>query len=541
MSQGKENIEAKLAEYIEGTLDEAGRAEIERHLAANPEHRRLMTDLAETRNILRNLPRQSAPEDLTDILQGQLERAVLLDDGFDGGASLRIRRWPQVIAVAAILLLAVGLGVVVYVTLPPEHPSGFTIIEREVPGEVGIAPPQAAELVEETDQDEQPATPPAIARVSGNELATTNGPATAAPADAVPQRATAVSADHRLPFAGLMLPRKLGFGIELPGNDVVVVMAEEDPWDADEGVVALFRQQNLNWEPIVQPNAPETTARLRTAPVQPESLPDIAQQEREVRDDDAPVEPFERNVAPLEAARQLALAENDAQPPAAQSAGAPKGYVVRDVTPQQAEQLLQLLSQAEYGRMNRVYRWNETDSLLNKTAAVDSAEDAADMAFGPAQPLGLQQAESNVQPFARAPVDDQPIIPDETIVIEIDELVGPGVTPQTEQTVDETGHVKLQMILDPVRAEGRRLAELEKIIADRYREANLIDEPTVRVRRAGVVTQPGEQRLDLVIVLQNRATSPAKPTSVSPVTPQDDAPLTAPADSPTTLPAPAND
>ena len=37
-----EQIEAKLCAYVDGELDAAGRAEIEQHLAANPQHRALV-------------------------------------------------------------------------------------------------------------------------------------------------------------------------------------------------------------------------------------------------------------------------------------------------------------------------------------------------------------------------------------------------------------------------------------------------------------------------------------------------------------------
>ena len=40
-----ENIEAKLCAYVDGELDEAGRAEIEAHLAANVQHRQLIEEL----------------------------------------------------------------------------------------------------------------------------------------------------------------------------------------------------------------------------------------------------------------------------------------------------------------------------------------------------------------------------------------------------------------------------------------------------------------------------------------------------------------
>ena len=42
MAENSENIEARLCAYVEGDLDEQGRVEIERHLEAHPNHRRLL-------------------------------------------------------------------------------------------------------------------------------------------------------------------------------------------------------------------------------------------------------------------------------------------------------------------------------------------------------------------------------------------------------------------------------------------------------------------------------------------------------------------
>src|SRR3982751_6445639 len=116
----QEQSEAKLLAYIEGELDPADRAEIEKHLEANPHHRRMLEELARTRDLLRWLPREAAPPELAEQVNSQLERSVLLDEsGMAEGGTLRINRWPQVRAAAAIVLLAAGLAVAVYFALPP--------------------------------------------------------------------------------------------------------------------------------------------------------------------------------------------------------------------------------------------------------------------------------------------------------------------------------------------------------------------------------------------------------------------------------------
>ena len=83
-----QNIEAKLAAYVDGDIDPAERAEIEQHLAANPEHRQMIDQLTAQRHMLRALPREAAPADVAEALAQQLERAVLLGD-VDIGADTR--------------------------------------------------------------------------------------------------------------------------------------------------------------------------------------------------------------------------------------------------------------------------------------------------------------------------------------------------------------------------------------------------------------------------------------------------------------------
>src|SRR5205085_1524673 len=90
-----------------------------------PAHRALLEELKRTKSMMMSLPREQAPADLAETLQGHLERSVLLDGVGTNEleyASLKINRWPQMMGVAAVLALAVGLGVLVYVVLP-QHSS----------------------------------------------------------------------------------------------------------------------------------------------------------------------------------------------------------------------------------------------------------------------------------------------------------------------------------------------------------------------------------------------------------------------------------
>src|SRR5215212_7496309 len=124
MAENVEDIEGKLAAYVDGELTPAERVEIETHLQNNPSHRVLLQDLVLHRNLLRGLPREKAPGDCTEGFQNQLEREVLLGgDELSGGRNrFRISYSPQLLSAAAIIILAIALAVIVYSVLPPHHP-----------------------------------------------------------------------------------------------------------------------------------------------------------------------------------------------------------------------------------------------------------------------------------------------------------------------------------------------------------------------------------------------------------------------------------
>lgn len=173
MSQNQEIIESKLCAYIDGELDADGRAEIEKHLEANPQHRRLLESLRATRDLLRWLPREPAPPEISETLNGQLERSVLLDYS---GDSLRPSIWPRVFATAAIIVLTAGLGAAVYYALPKsQKPAQLAIhtpsnneneLKLSSPEPAAPAVPRSGEA--ETDHAAEKASPPAPVAADGS-------------------------------------------------------------------------------------------------------------------------------------------------------------------------------------------------------------------------------------------------------------------------------------------------------------------------------------------------------------------------------------
>jgi hypothetical protein len=112
----KEATEARLCAYLEGELAPADRAEIERHLTANPQHKQLLADLAKTREWVRAIPPVRAPVDFAESFQSGVERQMLLDET---AAARPAQRWQQWLPLAAVVLLVIGLGIVVTVMLSP--------------------------------------------------------------------------------------------------------------------------------------------------------------------------------------------------------------------------------------------------------------------------------------------------------------------------------------------------------------------------------------------------------------------------------------
>lgn len=173
-----ENIEAMLCAYIEGDLDAAGRAQIEKHLQEHPQHRKLIQELMAMRDLVRGLPRVKAPLDVGESLRGKVERSILLDDSPETDRE-RIggNRWPQIFAIAAIFLLCASLCLVLYKALGPTlkppvftenvaskpsvtaTPSADSLIPPSVPTQEAVA------AVGERMNDRQvaPASPPVVA------------------------------------------------------------------------------------------------------------------------------------------------------------------------------------------------------------------------------------------------------------------------------------------------------------------------------------------------------------------------------------------
>jgi anti-sigma factor RsiW len=180
-----QDIEARLCAYIDGDLDADRRAEIEQHFQAYPQHRQMIQDLIRARALVTGLPRVTAPSDLREGLQGQIERSILLGEG-DVLRAPRVRsghlvRW---FATAAVATLSIGLATAVFFMLripahkdappvamlpapvPPELPLALLVapttqpsppavaaVPATQPVQVAVAPPPATQPVDMDDTD----------------------------------------------------------------------------------------------------------------------------------------------------------------------------------------------------------------------------------------------------------------------------------------------------------------------------------------------------------------------------------------------------
>ena len=244
----EEQIESKLAEYVEGTLDEAGRAEIERHLEANPSHRAMLEELMQIRGVLRSLPRASAPRDLMDDLQGQLERTALLGVGDEEPPVIvRINRWPQVMAAAAVIALALGLGALVYMMLPPNRHAAIVMAPQEQGATMRAAPDLdlAGEHLDRAgaapaDRDAAPPVAPNQVDQPVHAAAEPEGGTTLA---LNKDRWSELLNDPQASGAG---PLQAHDGLRMGGPVVLTVLAH-DLTQANNQVIQALNAQGVNW------------------------------------------------------------------------------------------------------------------------------------------------------------------------------------------------------------------------------------------------------------------------------------------------------
>ena len=122
----REHIQQQLSAYIDGELNAADAAAVEQALAGEPELARELERLKTTRELLRRLPFEHAPEDFASRVLAQTERRHLVHPQTVGRQGIN---WLRYSLIAAVALIAVSVAMVTVVGIYKAHN----------PGRIGIA------------------------------------------------------------------------------------------------------------------------------------------------------------------------------------------------------------------------------------------------------------------------------------------------------------------------------------------------------------------------------------------------------------------
>jgi hypothetical protein len=122
-----EQVRNELSAYLDGELAPPEAAAVRDHVDACPECREVLEELRATIDLVGGLPCCGAPKHLAADVQREIERRMILAapaapaDEAPQERSLPIRRaspWPRVLAVAATLVLGLGIGLLSYLGTP---------------------------------------------------------------------------------------------------------------------------------------------------------------------------------------------------------------------------------------------------------------------------------------------------------------------------------------------------------------------------------------------------------------------------------------
>ncbi len=529
----KEATEARLCAYLEGELAPAERVEIEKHLKVNPQHRQLLIDLAQTRDWMRTIPRETAPSDLAETFAAQVERSMLLDPQSDPTST--ISRLPQYMLLAAIVMLTLGLGVLIMVML--NGGKSYTLRPTVSVGGLTTQPLKSAS----TAPVDSVAASGTAAKTGPVQSITTALPAAATPAVsesarqaiAINASPTAMSADaasaqgnlggRNAPQAGafilsagdrierekvqtLLKDRQLPVGRKA----VCLVVETATPAATAEQVRRFFTGNQLAF--LDNRSPPTATAPLAAATSSAETGP-LA------------------NASPI---------VNAGKEDSLQKAAGGAGQMVQQNAQNQArafpgENLYLPQPPAARNNLSRAAQTTQPSLLSNNKSAEDTTDQLmyvgrdltplqVELLHGTLVTGGIRQAVQRfdlTQPATTQIADEPPAPPSgpvaitkgQTLTVTVPQLVGPGTEKTNFVKVADDGTINLPM-LDPVPAAGMSPAALQDRIAGRYREANLIPAATVSV---AVVTPAATQPTSQPTASFAFKTSATQPSSTQPV------------------------
>jgi len=143
----REKILDQLSAYLDGELGQTEARKIERLLADDAELAGELRKLQAVRDMVAGLPREQAGEDFVSMVMAQVERRDLIGSAGQEDADKPLR-WVRWLASAAVLLVAVGIGVVMTALF---NPSTWTdnVAETERPRATGQIARTSDDLTEE--------------------------------------------------------------------------------------------------------------------------------------------------------------------------------------------------------------------------------------------------------------------------------------------------------------------------------------------------------------------------------------------------------
>jgi hypothetical protein len=539
----REATEAKLCAYLEGDSSPAERAEIEKYLASNAAHRQLLTELKKTHGLLSSLPIESAPPEIAEAFNLHMERSMLLDET-DHEAAVRVNRWPQRLAIAAIVFLTFCLGgLVVYTVLP-----GGRLAPQKIAQTTPVSSPvqpmisKASESVDQTKS----ANRNADALATAGKLSVAAGPslvATGTVAEGVQVNSFALSSGNALQLdhpptaffvtrpldAQMVAPaRRVALANDLAADNTLYMVVSTDNSNAAASQVRDFFQAKSYAYKAVDANSSAGSTQLLNSALNSNSTgnTNVQQTPAAQATNGANIQPAESNQV-----QSLAMAANqlrDQQKQPTQIQGDIAGlkdtneleqtFVARDVPRTVAVELNTELSTQRPGQTSGVYYLPADENVqqfgfAKAGATTPSTAPSLDRFGGGGGGFGGGGGGGR----ALGAEPSQAITVDQPLTVTIDQLVGPGVDKTSSVRVAADGTISLPMI-EPVTAAGLTPPDLQKKIAEKYREANLIPDAKVSVTLGRPTTEPAVTELP--------ATQPTTlPTELSKL------PATQPADS----------
>ncbi len=124
----KLSIEELINGYLDGELSERQVTQVKRLMAHDEKFSKKVQELSRQRELLAAIPREKAPEHLLDDIKSRLERKVLLHEYTSTNGSYKSLIIRHLSSLAAVIVLVIGLGFVVWQVFAPVEPENNQIL-----------------------------------------------------------------------------------------------------------------------------------------------------------------------------------------------------------------------------------------------------------------------------------------------------------------------------------------------------------------------------------------------------------------------------